>query len=269
MSHSATMFSALTSCRSAAARLATPIMPILSLSFGESFRACACTLTSQAPVAAAVCLMNWRRFRAWVISREFLSRQFANVNVTEPDRLLVRLEFDLAARVNRFIAFPVVFHSDIVHHQLVIEIDRHFVADHENIEMVPLARKIVRHLQWVVGILLIVEKPAGAFVVRIGFAAERVPDLHLGTAPQINAAVSAFIDLPVHLEFEVAVVFTGAKVVEHLPSIYQRTVTDLPVLTRQLVGFLLGGREFCCGQLCAFRGSFYQSFPTRPVYAVK
>src|SRR5207247_11117179 len=99
MSHSATMFSALTSCRSAAARLATPIMPILSLSFGESFRACACTLTSQAPVAAAVCLMNWRRFRAWVISREFLSRQFANVNVTEPERLVVGLDVEFAGLV--------------------------------------------------------------------------------------------------------------------------------------------------------------------------
>src|SRR5882724_10378872 len=122
MSHSATMFSVLTSCRSSPARLATPIMPMFSLSFGESFRAWAWTLTSQAPVAAAVCLMNRRRFRGWVIRREFLSRQFANVNVTEPDR--------------------------------------HLVADHENIEMVPLARKIVRHLQWAHGILLIVEKPA-------------------------------------------------------------------------------------------------------------
>src|SRR6266566_2192648 len=194
MSHSATMFSALTSCRSAAARLATPIMPILSLSFGESFRACACTLTSQAPVAAAVCLMNWRRFRAWVISREFLSRQLADVNVTEPDRLLVRLEFDLAGRVNRLIAFPIVFQSDIVDHQLVIEKHRHLVADHENIEMVPLARKVVRHLQRAVGIFLIVKKPAGTCAVRIGFAAERVPDLNLRTAPQINAAVSAFVD---------------------------------------------------------------------------
>src|SRR5882724_11979318 len=137
MSHSATMFSVLTSCRSSPARLATPIMPMFSLSFGESFRAWAWTLNSQALVAAAVCLMNRRRFRGWVIRREFLSRQFANVNVTEPDRLVVRLEFDLAGRVNRFIAFPEVFHSDIVYHQLVIEIDGHFVADHENIEMVP------------------------------------------------------------------------------------------------------------------------------------
>src|SRR5437667_8758708 len=114
MSHSATMFWVLTSCRSSPARLATPIMPMFSLSFGESLRAWAGTLTSQAPVAAAVCLMNCRRFRGWVITREFSSRQFADVNVAEPDRLLVRLEFDLAVRVNRLIAFPVVFHSDIV-----------------------------------------------------------------------------------------------------------------------------------------------------------
>src|SRR6266853_2506029 len=105
MSHSATIFSVLTSCRSAPARLATPIIPMFSRSLGESFRAWAWTLTSQAPVAAAVCLMNWRRFRGWVIRSEFLSRQFANVNVAEPDRLLVRLEFDLAVRVNRLVAF--------------------------------------------------------------------------------------------------------------------------------------------------------------------
>src|SRR5438046_10015416 len=62
MSQRATMFSLLTSLRSSPARLATPIMPRFSLSFGEGLRACAPTPTSQAPVAAAVCWMNWRRF---------------------------------------------------------------------------------------------------------------------------------------------------------------------------------------------------------------
>src|SRR6266545_7446485 len=146
MSHSATIFSVLTSCRSAPARLATPIMPMFNLSLGESLRAWVWTAMSHAPVAPAARWMNWRRFRQWVIGRRWLTRQFADVNVAEPDRLLVRLEFDRAGRINRFVSFPVVFHRDIVDHQYIIEIDRHLVADHENVEMVPLARKMVRHL---------------------------------------------------------------------------------------------------------------------------
>src|SRR5688572_4650985 len=118
MSHRATMFSGLTSCRLAPARLATPIMPMFSFSFGESLRAWTWTPTSQAPVAPAVWVMNCRRFSECFISQELLSRQLANVNVTEPDRLLVRLEFDLADWVNRFIAFPEILHGDVVDDQL-------------------------------------------------------------------------------------------------------------------------------------------------------
>src|SRR5205823_111313 len=145
MSQSATMFSLLTSLRSSPARLATPIMAIFSLSFGEIFRACTGRLASHAPApAAAVCLMNCRRLsERFIKSLRLLSRQFANVDITEPDRTLVRLQLDLARPVNRPVAFPVVFQRHVVHYQRVVEIDRDLVAGHENVEMVPLARIVV------------------------------------------------------------------------------------------------------------------------------
>src|SRR5437879_3533272 len=201
MSQSATMFSLLTSLRSSPARLATPIMAIFSLSFGEIFRACIGRLASHAPAAAAVvCLMNCRRLSEWFINLygdRLLSRQFANVDITEPDRTLVRLQLDLARPVNRPLAFPVVFQRHVVHYQRVVEIDRDLVAGHENVEMVPLARIVVGQFHGGVGILLIVVKTAGTFVFWVGFAAGRVPDLHLGTAAQVSTAVPAFVDFPV------------------------------------------------------------------------
>ena len=70
-----------------------------------------------------------------------------------------------------------------------------------------------------------------------------VPDLYLGTASQIDAAVSAFENLPIDVKFEVAVILAGTQAFP-LSIEHEHTINDLPVCSHHFVRFLLGGRQF-------------------------
>ena len=156
-----------------------------------------------------------------------------------------------------------------MHDQRVVETDRHLVAGHENVEMVPFARIVVGQFDWGVAIFLIVVKTAGAFVFGVGFAAGRVPDLHLGTAAQVNAAVPALVDFPVHQQFKIGVPFGSANVVKGFALIDQRAGNDLPVLSHESIGFGLRRAEFSRRHLRALRRVGDQSLPTCQTHSVE
>ena len=53
------------------------------------------------------------------------------------------LQLDLAGWVNRLIALPVILHRNVIDDKLVVEIDSHLAADHEDAEPVPISHRIV------------------------------------------------------------------------------------------------------------------------------
>ena len=148
------------------------------------------------------------------------------------------LELDLARRVDRLVPLPVVLEDDVVDDELVVEIDGHALADHDDAEGVPLADGAVGLLRGSALPLLVVVEAARAD--RVGV---RVPDLDLGRSPEIEAAVAALLDLPVDEELEIAVIGGGAKAFA-LAVEDEDAVDDLPVGPHPVVGFGL-----CFGQL--------------------
>src|SRR5436305_1263442 len=99
-----------------------------------------------------------------------LAGNLAEVDVLEEELVTVVLELDLAGGIDRLIALPVVLHRHVVHYELVVEVYRHLISDHENPEAIPLADGPIRHLRRIARVLLIVVETAGAERV--------VPDLH-------------------------------------------------------------------------------------------
>src|SRR5665811_1294175 len=95
------------------------------------------------------------------------------------------LQFDLFGGEYRLTAIPVVFQDHIVHNQLAIEMNSHTLTYHLDVERVPLAYGIVRNHVGLARILLIVVQAA-----RTDLPVGRVPDLNLGCASQVDAAVA-------------------------------------------------------------------------------
>ena len=123
------------------------------------------------------------------------------------------LQLDLPRRVDGLVPLPVVLEDGVVDHPLVVEVDGDPLADHEDPERVPLAHRAVGLLQRVLRPLLVVEEAARPGRVRLG-----VPDLHLRRAAEVEAAVSALLDLPVGEELEVAVVARSVQRLSPFPS---------------------------------------------------
>ena len=90
------------------------------------------------------------------LSRNAERNNFANVNIPEPERAAMILQFDLAARINRFLPFPVVFHRGVLDHQFTIQKHVDLVACHHDPETIPFAHRIVRCLEGVARILFVI-----------------------------------------------------------------------------------------------------------------
>ena len=135
--------------------------------------------------------------------------------------------------------------------------------------MVPLARIVVGQFHGGVGIFLIVVKTAGTFVFWVGFAAGRVPDLHLGTAAQVNTAVPALVDFPVRQQFKIGVLLGSANIVKALALINQRAVNGFPVPPHETIGFGLRRAHFSRRHLRALRRVGDQSFPACQAHSVE
>src|SRR5207253_10869831 len=99
---------------------------------------------------------------------------------------------------------------------------------------IPLAHGPVGHGDGIVGVFLIVVQAAGADRI--------VPDLHLGIAAQVKAAVALGTDFPISPQLEVAVILGGLQTLT-LAVVMQNAVLDSPVRQILLIGFLLFFRQ--------------------------
>ena len=132
---------------------------------------------------------------------------FADVDVAEVDRVAVALQLDLAEGEDGLAVVPVVFHDNIVHDALAVEIDGDLIADHLDTEGVPLADGLVCDLGGIAGVGLVVVKAAGADLAIAG-----IPDLDLRGSAEIDAAVAFFGGKhPIDEHFEIAVVLAGGR----------------------------------------------------------
>src|SRR5262249_17428296 len=108
----------------------------------------------------------------------------------------------------------------------------------------PLADGPVGHRRGVLGIVAVVEYAAGAlFFARLGIGAgERIPNLNLRRAAQVDSAIALGLDLPIDIEFEIAIVLGGAKILTFAVE-NDDAVLCLPVLVGRLVPELLRRRR--------------------------
>ena len=160
-----------------------------------------------------------------------------DVDVPEVEEVAVVLQFDLAGGVDGLLPVPIVLHDDVVHDKLAIEIDRHLFPDHDDAEAVPLADGLVRQLRRLARVLLVVVQASGADL-SAGYDPACIPNLDLRRASQVDAAVAAFLDLPVHEHLEIAVVLGGAEAAA-LAVENERAIGSLPVRPHVLIGLLL------------------------------
>ena len=182
-------------------------------------------------------------------------RDLPDEEVPEPERVAVGLQLDLPGRVDRLVPLPVVLEDRVVHDPLVVEVDGDPLADHEDPERVPLPHRAIGLLEGLAGPLLVVVEAARSRRVRLG-----VPDLHLRRAAEIEAAVSALLDLPVGEELEVAVVAGGAEALA-LPVEGEHAVDDPPVGAHGLVGRRLGARQLLRRHLRPRRRIGHEALP--------
>src|SRR5258706_14192733 len=124
----------------------------------------------------------------------FLPRNLTHKNIAPANFTSVPLQLSWSFWPERILAIPVIRHSCVVHHELIIENHGGAVGNLRSPEVVPFAKRFVgedsRVLSRSTG--AIVPKSAGAFVrAHVPFAAffGPIPDLHLGIGPQIDPAV--------------------------------------------------------------------------------
>lgn len=151
------------------------------------------------------------------------------------------LQLDLFDRENRLAAIPEILEHHVIDDFLPVQNDGHAVADHLNVERIPVAQLVVGHARRLARVLRVVVKTAradlGAYV-----AARSVPYLHLRRAAQINACVALLplgVELPVDVHLEITVELLRTDIVEALPDVHEHAVIDLPVAVHRLVGHSL------------------------------
>ena len=125
------------------------------------------------------------------------------------------LQFDRACRKDRGLAIDVIFEDGVVYDDRAIEFHGHAFTDHGDLKFVPFAKGAVHFLQWIFAgpTWGIIPEAAGSFVspnVEF-FCFGSVPDLHLGAAAQVNAAVGFGYGLVFEMKFKVAIVFLGGE----------------------------------------------------------
>jgi hypothetical protein len=196
----------------------------------------------------------------------FLAGQFANEDVPEIERVAVILQLDRTSRIDRFVALPVVFEDYVVDHELVVQLYGDVVAHHLDVERIPLAGGFVGANGRLARVFLVIEKTPGTNSVTVTLFG--IPDLHLRCSAEIDATVALLFDLPVHIQFKVAVIFRRAQVFP-LAVENQDAVFGLPVLPRSLVGFHLLGGQLFLRHLCAGLRVADEPLPIGQVFAVE
>jgi hypothetical protein len=141
--------------------------------------------------------------------------------------------FFAVGQVTGFAVGEEVFQHGVVDHDLAVEGDGDALADHADVEGVPLAEGFVHELGGVFAFwVFVVPEAAGAegFAEGDGFfvVLGEVPNLNLRGAAQVDAAVAEGQHFVLHHEFEVAVVLVGGEV-EAFAVVDEFAIFDGPV----------------------------------------
>src|SRR5205085_4245529 len=166
------------------------------------WRAVAPRRRSRPPGAAPLNRPNRARASCWSwtgsasVGQRKSVRQLFDVDVLEPQLVAMVLQLNRAlCRQRLFALVPVVAQRLVIDHQLVIEVYRRLVAHHDDAERIPFADRFVGvHERIPTGrsFLAVVPESAGTQlgVVLLVRRLLRIPDLHLGLAAEIDAAVA-------------------------------------------------------------------------------
>ena len=76
-----------------------------------------------------------------------MARNFADVYILEINRAVVSLQFDWSNREDWLTAVPIVFQNNIVSNEFLVQIDRNFIAGHDNTETIPFSNRLVGKLR--------------------------------------------------------------------------------------------------------------------------
>src|SRR5207253_2061647 len=147
----------------------------------------------------------------------FIGPDLADEQVSPADLAAVRLQLD-RARARQGVAavfLEVVFEPGVIDHELVVEPNRHALADLNDAELVPFAERFVGEHEGVLtrSAFAVVPEPAGAFVraeIELRLLG-RIPNLHLRAATQVDAAVGERNGSIFDQEFDIAIVFVGGQ----------------------------------------------------------
>ena len=186
------------------------------------------------PVAAAIAQIGVGLF----------SRDLAEEQIPPADLAAVGLKLNRAAAKERFVPLPEVLQPRAIDDQAVIQVDRDPLADDLDAERVPFAERLVGANQRIASRSAtgVVEQTARAEIgaaiplsARLGV----IPDLHLRSRPEIDAAIGERHSLVLDVEFKIAEHLVGRQV-GAVPIVDQLAILDTPVL----LGVLGVGGEF-------------------------
>ena len=95
-----------------------------------------------------------------------------------------------------------------------------------------------------------------------------IPNLQLRASAQVDTAVTAFEDLPIHIQLDVAVILIGTEALAFTIEL-QDAVNDLPVLAHVVVSRLLCRGEFINRHRSPRLWIPHKSLPTGQILAVE
>ena len=159
--------------------------------------------------------------------------------------------------VDRTLGVVIVFQGDVVDGFLAVELYGDVRADHADVHAVPLADGFVGDDRRESLVFLVVPECAGAFVAAVLLLSRvgRIPDLDLGDAAEVDAAVAVFADFPIDPHFEIAVVARGGE--EGVLAVADEdAVFDFPMFVDAFFHFVVAGGAFFLGH----RGDFFRVF---------
>ncbi len=168
--------------------------------------------------------------------------------------------FFAVGEVAGFFVGEEVFEDGVFHDDFTVEGDGDAFTDHFDVEGVPLADGFVDELEGVFAFgVFVVPEAAGAegFAEGDGFLVffGEVPDLNLGDAAEVDAAVAERKHFVVDPEFEVAVVFVGGEV-EAFAVVDEFAIFDFPVAVEMVAFVIAFGVEEAAFDGLLFVGGF-------------
>ena len=189
----------------------------------------------------------------------FVGADFADEEAAPADFPAMGLELERAFGWNGQVAVVIIFEHSAIDGLFAVEPDPDTGADHDDVKMVPFAERFIgfdeRVLSGRAG--AIVPESAGAFIstevelVLFG----GIPDLDLGTAAQVNAAIGEGNGLVIDEQFEIAVELVGGEV-ETFAVVDEFVVFGMPMLADIVEAGVVFGFEIFGGEGFVFARVF-------------